>query len=307
MWVRQSSSSEEPRDIVELTVARGCCCSAASIAVYEDARSVHAVRVTVDCHELAVHRRSAEIPSHPAWYERCQTVAETKRSGMPTKLCFTSPKLLSLAQDQKALNFLLAVPQKRQLFWAIEFIRTSFALALATIIYMGVSSPLLEINNGVLQGWPPRLIWMLNTTAVTVSCVLMSSSLQALCDFLSEACKNMDVPTLVLTVKNVLVRIFAIVKSAKERFTGQPCFFVSQGLWLAQVVPKWIFIQGKHGFLVAFMFSPISAPSSEDHTLAMTDNMVALLFSNAVLAIGLALRALATQSQSRPGRPPPPP
>ena len=63
------------------------------------------------------------------------------------------PNLALRSQDEKALKFLSTIPQKWRLFWAIESIGMSFALALVAIVYIGDSSPLLKMNFGIFKQW----------------------------------------------------------------------------------------------------------------------------------------------------------
>lgn len=135
---------------------------------------------------------------------------------------------------------------------------------------------------------------MVNPAAATVVSVLVSSTLQMFCDGWSEACESVDEPTLRLTAKRVFIRIIAIVKRTHECYRGQPCYCVIQGCWLAQTVFNWVYMQGKGRWPHAFVFAPVDARGSEEHSLELTDEWLVLLSLNSVLGFGLALKAWVT-------------
>lgn len=141
-----------------------------------------------------------------------RVVSNASRDGMLATLkhilIFFPPNVLFLlTQDEKALNFLLTVPQNWRLLWAIEYIGDSLALAVVAIIYIGDFSPLSEGNNGGLLNWPNSFVCMVNPAAATVASVLVSSTLQTFCDYWSEACDSVDAPTLGLTAERSSVEL----------------------------------------------------------------------------------------------------
>ena len=167
------------------------------------------------------------------------------------------------------------------------------------ILYVGDTSPLLEGNSDVLQIWPTGFIWVLNPGAVTLSSVVISTTLQTVCDFLSEVCASVDEPTVWFVFRRALVVVFAAIKRTKERLWKEPCFFATLALWLAQAVPGWVFLVGNGGFPVAFNFvpatdggvnTPITAGDIDEH-IEITDNKLVMLYSNVILAAGVAGKA----------------
>ena len=167
----------------------------------------------------------------------------------------------------------------------------SFALALVAIVYIGNSSPLLETNNDILEQWPTWFIWAFNPMAVTLASVALCSAVQAICEFWSEGCVGAHEPTVGVQDTRAFVRFYTTIKAAKERLKEEPCFYATLALWLAQVVPNWFFFTGHEGFPLAFGPYPTAGGDGE-WRLAMTDNKLALIYSSAILAIGVAAKAL---------------
>lgn len=197
------------------------------------------------------------------------------------------------AQDEKSLQFLRTVPQPWRLFWTIQSIGISFALALVAITHIGDSSRLLEKNNTLLETWPTWVIWGLNPTGVTLSSILLSWTLQAVCEISSESWGSLDEPSFGSMFQMAVVGIFALFRREKERFRGQPCFFVTQGMWLAQGVISLLYDQrilGKYGFPVAVDIRQTSTSAGGGGDLVMTDDRVFFMCMNAVLATGLAAK-----------------
>ena len=164
----------------------------------------------------------------------------------------------------------------------------SFALALVAIVYIGDSSPLLEINNGFINQWPTWFIWLLNPAAVTLASAVLYSALQAICKFCSEGCvgAHEDVQD-----TRAFVRLYATIKAAKERLKEEPCFYATLALWLAQVVPTWLLSLSWREVPLAFRPVPTIAGHGEVR-LVLTDNKLVLICLNAILAIGVAAKAL---------------
>ena len=198
------------------------------------------------------------------------------------------PNLWLPGQDEKALKFLSTIPQKWRLFWAIESIGISFALAIVALFSMGDSSPLMERNNSILRTWPTCVVWILNPTAVTVSSFLLSSTLRVVCQFCSGACAGADEPSGRAVIRKVFVNSLAAMKRAKECVQGETCFYITLATWLGQaVVNRWVFtrdvaLRGSISFELdlARMYGSV-----------LQSNKWVLLYTNVILAIGLVVKA----------------
>lgn len=199
--------------------------------------------------------------------------------------------MLLLNQDEKALKLFLTVPQKWRLFMAIQSISISFALALIAIVYVGGASPLLKENHDVVETFPTWFVWGINPTAVTLSSLLLSSMLEGVCDFCSEAMEGVEKPMFGGLTARLLVGLLDILKKAKERVRREPCFYFSLVLWAAHAVASVFYFSDVHGFPAAFTFSS-SAGADDKYTLAITDNKLAFVYVNVVLFIGLAMKVL---------------
>ena len=161
----------------------------------------------------------------------------------------------------------------------------SFALALVAIVYIGDSSPLLETNSYILEQWPTYFIWVLNPVAVTLASAVLCSAVQAVCEFCSEGCVGAHEG---VQDTRAFVRFYAI-KAAKKSLREEPCFYATLAIWLAHVVPNWFFFTGHEGFPLAF---ELTTAGDGEVRLVMTDNKLALICSSAILAIGVAAKAL---------------
>lgn len=208
-------------------------------------------------------------------------------------ICFFHlPKSLLCVQDEKALTFLVTVPQKWRLFWAVQSAGVSFSLALVAIYYIGETSPLLEGNNGILKSLPTWFVWVVNPVAVTLCAVVLSSTMHSVCDLLSEARENVDEPKFGVMVASSFQVIVAAVKRATTGFGREPWFYVAVVMWLGQAVAMWSTSRQRDSeWSVAALFHP-SSPGRDHARLTMTDNISGLLYSNIVLVIGLALQAV---------------
>lgn len=186
----------------------------------------------------------------------------------------------------------MTVPPQWRLFWAVESIGISFALALIAIYYIGDSSPLLEGNNGILQTFPTWFVWGINPASVTLCSVVLSSAMQAVCDLLSEALENAGEPKLDIMVASCFQMLVAAVKRGKERFKLEPCFHVALLMWFGHAVARWATKEQRDDELPVAVFLNPSSPGGEHARLTISDNTSALVYSNVVLVIGLALHAL---------------
>lgn len=195
-------------------------------------------------------------------------------------------------QDEKALKFLRNVPQAWRLFWAIQSIGISFTMALIAISYIGADSPLLQGRSAILAAFPSWLVWAVNPVAATVSSLILSSILQGVSEMWSEACESVDEEsTFCLRVKRAIVGVLSRTKSALERFIEEPCFYAILTMWTAQSVRNWFGYNSHQGSTLAFTFGSMNPPR-EGSTPALTDDKLTLKFSNAVIAVGLAVKAI---------------
>lgn len=211
------------------------------------------------------------------------------------RACLTScrpfPTCLSLSQDEKALKLFLTVPQKWRLFWAIESIGISFALALVAIVSIGGASPLLQENNHVLQTFPTWFVWGINPAAVTLSAVLFTSTVETVGDFWSETWGRVDKSTSRSFVGNIFEGLSATIRRANGCLREEPCFYVILGIWLIHGVASVCVFTGSHNFPLAFKFVPI-AHGGDEYSLKLTKSKLGFIYMNALLTIGLALKTL---------------
>eukprot|EP00904_Undaria_pinnatifida_P010742 jgi/Undpi1/6799/HiC_scaffold_21.g09275.m1 len=129
--------------------------------------------------------------------------------------------------DEKALKLFLTIPRKWRLFWAIESIGISFALALVAIVYFGDSSLLLQKNNDILETFPTWFVWGTNPIAVTLSSVLFTSFVEAVGEFWKEAWKTVDKTTPRSLVGDVFVGLVAAMKRGFGLLREEPYFYVA--------------------------------------------------------------------------------
>ena len=202
------------------------------------------------------------------------------------------PNLALRSQDEKALKFLSTIPQKWRLFWAIESIGMSFALALVAIVYIGDSSPLLKMNFGILKQWPTWFIWGLNPAAVTLASAVLCSAIQAVCDYCSEAWVGVHQPIVGAQDTRVFIRFFATIKAARERVNKEPCFYATLAMRLAQVFLNW-FVYVRRRRWLPLAFRPVVTTAGDvEVRLVMTDDKLVMICLNWILAIGVVAKAL---------------
>lgn len=199
-----------------------------------------------------------------------------------------------MEQDEKALKFLSTVTQKWRLFWAIESIGISFALALVSLFHFGDSSPLLEGNTDVLKSiYGTWFYWGLNPVGVTLASILLSSSLEAVCAFFSAACENSDVLTLGSIAEGALATVWRAIKRAMEGFQREPFFNAILVMWLVDGGVVWSYIVGglgNSGFPVAFSLDRSTTTRGHGRLVA-TSNKSRFVYMSAVLATGLTAQA----------------
>ena len=165
-----------------------------------------------------------------------------------------------------------------------------FALALIAIFYIADGSKLLEGSNGILVTFPTWFVCGINPTAVTLSSAVLSSRLQKICEWCSESRISVDEPTERGIFSRAVLAPLACFKRYIDVFKEEPFFYVTLGMWVAQSVSSWIYLKVLGRFPVAVTFSAVKSVS-EQHRVHLTDNVVVLIYSNAVLVTGLALKA----------------
>lgn len=63
-------------------------------------------------------------------------------------------------------------------------------------------------------------------------------------------------------------------------------------IWFANALSSWFFtVNRDNGFPIAFVFNPLALESPQA-TLVVSDNIMELIYCNAVLLVGLAAKAL---------------
>lgn len=194
-------------------------------------------------------------------------------------------------QDEKALRFLLTVPQQWRLFWALESIGISFALAPIAIVYVGDSSPFLERNIDVLKQWPTWFLWAFNPAVVTLCSVIICSAFKTIGDFVSEQGVSVDDPAVGVTDARAFVTFGVAITKAKAILEEDLFFYATLAIWLAQAVHGWFLFTEHDGFPVAF-YVKTTSPRKEHGRVVLTDNKLVMQYSIAILAIGLALKAV---------------
>ncbi|MEP2262558.1 MAG: hypothetical protein ABJI00_14160 [Paracoccaceae bacterium] len=185
------------------------------------------------------------------------------------------------------------VPKKWRVFLAIESAGISFALALVAVYYFGDASPLLEGNNGILKTFPTWFFWVVNPVAVTLFSVVLSFTIQALCELFSDEYEKVDEPKLSVVVSSAYMVIVAVTKRAKERLRREPCFHLALIVWLAYALAMWTTTVERDNELPVVVYFDPATPGRKHTRLKLTDNRLALFYSNCLLVIGLAVKVLA--------------
>lgn len=210
----------------------------------------------------------------------------------PMQFVCALPHASTLPQDEKLLRFIVMVPQEWRLFWAIESVGISFALALVGIVYTGDDSSLLNTHTDNIQTFPTWFIWGLNPVAVTLSSILLSSTLRAVCQMIGTASKkavNSECGGFIPT--NTVGILVVTVRNTYRRITLEPCFHIMLGLWLTHGVHNWRCLTKHDGFPIALRLVATTR-SSEEYGLGISKHKSVLLGINAVLVTGLAAKAL---------------
>lgn len=197
-------------------------------------------------------------------------------------------------QDEKAFKFFLTVPQQWRLFWAIHSMAISFALALVAVVYVGDASKVSCEHDSWFESVPSWFIWVVNPGAITFCSFTFSVMLQAISEASSEATGTVVIGEL------VYARLYAAMKQANERVRFEPFFYAALSLWLADGVITWWFLVWQYWFPVAVDFP---SPLDVEDGLTLTKNIVALVFSNTSLAIGLAWMVFGVIVTGRGGAP----
>lgn len=220
---------------------------------------------------------------------------------VPTATCLNSltnnnprvrpPQCIVCAQDEKALRFISTVPRKWRLFWAIKSIGISFALALVAILYAGDGSLLLKANTDIIKSFLTWFIWGLNPAALTLSSVLLSSALQAVCELVNELCEGVHDVSCSCMLPKTLEIVNTAVKSLNGWLRAEFLFCVISGLWCLHGVANYSSLTNNNGFPVALSLGPTSR-SSEEYTLDITENKIFFIGLNTILAAGLAAKTV---------------
>lgn len=167
----------------------------------------------------------------------------------------------------------------------------SFVLALIAIGYVGDSSPFLQKNNDALKEWPSWFVWAFNPVAVTLCSVLMCSAFQAIGEFLSKPHVSVDDAAVGATGARTFVTFSVAIKETKARIKEEFFFYATLSVWLAQAVRSWFVFMRYDGFPVAFDADVGSTGNRNGH-LVLNEKKLVMLGSSAILAIGLASKAV---------------
>lgn len=195
--------------------------------------------------------------------------------------------------DEKTLHFMSTIPQEWRLFWAMQSIGISFALALIAVAYVGDASPILRESTDLFtRSFPTYFLWGVSPAVVTWGSFRLSSALQTICEFF-EASEHADVDmaTSSFVLSRVLVGFLAILKHAHKSVREEPFFFVVKSAWLAQAVGSWVLLGGVIGPPIAFTFVD-NTPPSNTLSLVLSDHKLTLVVLNLVLVIGLVAKVI---------------
>lgn len=160
--------------------------------------------------------------------------------------------LPSAKQDDKALSFFLAVAQKWRLFWMLNIVSISFALALAGIVYVGDATAITDVNEEAadeeslapgdgdratsplytLQLPRPWFVFAMNPAVGIVFSFVTSRLLLALCE---ARPKRGEPGHDTWFWKYLLRKICAAVKAVK----AEPCFYAVLCVWLGVSCIAW--------------------------------------------------------------------
>lgn len=206
------------------------------------------------------------------------------------------------AQDEKARSFFVTVPQKWRLFWLMNIISLSFALALVGVVYVGNPS---AVNEGtgdgddgvsgegsILNYLPTWFVFAVNPAALTFFTFSASRLLQAVCDTRDDintaghkAGGGERWPLKVL--RNG-------VSSAVNAARLEPGFYTVLAAWLVVSGTSWLQASedSPHAVAVASFTSTESDDFFEDrHGPELTSNTTELVAANLALAAGLVTMA----------------
>eukprot|EP00752_Nemacystus_decipiens_P002630 g2462.t1 len=198
--------------------------------------------------------------------------------------------------DEKARSFFVTVPQRWRLFWLVNIIGVSYALALVGVVYVGDAS---AVNGGtdsygsILEALPAWFVFVVNPAAMVFFSLCTSRLLQAVCDTRTA---SGDEPKGVWLCKLGRNGIGAAAKALRL----EPCFYAVLGVWLIVSGVGWWRLWGANAgdSPLAVTVSSFSSTASLDddpydrHGPQLTTNVVELVAANLALAAGLMMMAL---------------
>lgn len=112
---------------------------------------------------------------------------------------------------------------------------------------------------------------------VTLCSVVLSSGLKGVFGWLSGSSEDLDALASSARVSSVVSRLLVLSSNQNQRFRRQPCYFITQGVWLAQTVPNWLYMQGGHNIPIVFGLVPIFSPKSEGDGFNRFENTLVLV------------------------------
>lgn len=233
------------------------------------------------------------------------------------------PPLLNLAplatQDEKARSFFLTVPQQWRLFWLMNIISISFALALAGIAYVGDASAVNAESDdseesvdreSILEILPTWFVFAVNPAAMTFFSLSASRLLQALCDTRASLDKGRGEVWLWKVLRGGVGAVLGAVRL-------EPCFYAVLFFWVVASAAAWWSAAGWGDSPLAVAVSSFSSTTSLDsadnpfdpHGPEITKNVVDLVAANLALAVGSVVvavrsardRAMMRSPRSMPG------
>lgn len=202
------------------------------------------------------------------------------------------PSLLWLAQDEKALKFLLTIPQEWRLFWAIQSMGISFVLGLIAAVYVGGDENLFAEHTERLKLYESWFFWMINPAGVTMVSYRLSACLQGFSEWCSETFGDVDHLTFRLIVAMGFEGVLTAINRAKQFIREEPCFYAALAVWTIQGVFSWSYLFNNKPVPVVLTIFENLKDSTPSDKLSLSKDMCTLAVSNAALAAGLAVKAV---------------
>lgn len=158
-------------------------------------------------------------------------------------------------------------------------------MTVIAVVFVGESSDALD----VLPSW---FYLAVSPAAAAMCSFVLGNVVHNFLESCSEASGSVHEVTVSFVVSRGCVSLCAALKGVKQCFRHDRCFYVVHTLWLAQGVIGWWFLFVAIGLPVAFDVPPFQFDEGEDFDkITLTTNVGMLMFSVAILVIGLVLKS----------------